>query len=286
MKNDKYEDENENVNSVNTEILKLKKTAIKLVVGGVILLIVLIIVFGSFYTIPAGYRGVLLTFDKPSATAFGEGLHVKIPIIQKVVKMDTRTQKYESDLTAASSDLQDVMTKIAINYHLSPESTVDIYRTIGIDYANKIIYPLEQEANKASTAQFTAEELITKREIVRTNMEKILREKLAPRGIVVESISIVNFKFSDVFSNAIEQKVTATQLKLKAVQDLERIKVEAEQRVTQATAEAEAIKIQAEAVTQQGGKDYVQLQWILKWNGQQPQVVGSNTPLINLGPLV
>jgi regulator of protease activity HflC (stomatin/prohibitin superfamily) len=249
---------------------------------GVIVIILLTVIFGTLYTIPAGYKGVLLTFNKPSEVAKGEGLHFKIPIVQSVVKMDTRTIKYEADLTAASKDLQDVSTKIAINYHLSPDNVVEVYRGIGIDYASKIIYPLEQESNKAATAQFVAGELITKREEVKSNMETLLREKLSPRGIVVESISIIDFKFSPSFSQAIEAKVTAEQNALAAKNKLEQVKYEAEQRISQANGEAEAIKIQAQAIQSQGGKDYVELQRIAKWNGAYPSVVGASSPIIDM----
>ena len=258
----------------------------KLIIKGIsyifIGIVILIILFGTIYTIPAGHKGVLLTFNKPSDVAKGEGLHFKIPLIQSVIKMDTRTIKYEADLTAASKDLQDVSTKIAINYHLSPDSVVEVYRGIGIDYASKIIYPLEQESNKASTAQFVAGELITKREEVKSNMETLLREKLAPRGIVVESISIIDFKFSPSFSQAIEAKVTAEQNALAAKNKLEQVKYEAQQRIEQAQGEAEAIKIQAQAIQSQGGKDYVELQRIARWDGKYPMVVGSSSPIVDL----
>jgi regulator of protease activity HflC (stomatin/prohibitin superfamily) len=242
-----------------------------------IALILLVIFFGCWYTIPAGHKGIVLTFSKPSDVAKGEGLHFKIPIVQSVVKMDTRTIKYEADLTAASKDLQDVSTKIAINYHLSPDSVVEVYRGIGIDYAAKIIYPLEQESNKASTAQFVAGELITKREEVKSNMETLLREKLAPRGIVVESISIIDFKFSPSFSQAIEAKVTAEQNALAAKNKLEQVKYEAEQRIAQAEGEARAIEIQVRSINQAGGDNYVKLKEIEKWSGNLPYVVGGNS---------
>jgi regulator of protease activity HflC (stomatin/prohibitin superfamily) len=197
--------------------------------------------------------------------------------------MDTRTQKYEASLTAASQDLQDVNTKIAINYHLSPDSVPDIYRTIGVNYADKVIYPLEQESNKAATAQFTAEQLVTKREQVKEMMKTTLQEKLAPRGIIVEEISIVDFAFSPSFSQAIEAKVTAEQNALGAKNKLEQIKYEAEQRVTQAKGEADAIAIQAQAITAQGGKDYVSLQAIQKWNGVLPIYTGGGVvPFIDI----
>lgn len=249
------------------------------------IIVVLVILFGAFYIISAGERGVLLTFGKPDMSAKGEGIHFKIPIVQKIIKMDTKTQKYEADLTAASKDLQDVKTKIAINYHLLPESTPNIVQDIGIDYAEKVIYPLEQETNKGITAQYTAEELITKRDMVREGMKESLTEKLRPRGIIVEEVSIIDFSFSPVFTQAIEAKVTAEQNALAAKNKLAQVDYEAQQRVTQANGEAEAIRIQTEAINKAGGSAYVQLQAIQKWDGKMPFVIGGNSmPIINLNP--
>jgi len=259
--------------------LKAVKYFMYFFIGGFIYLTL----FSTFYTISAGERGVLLTFGKPDVIPKTEGIHFKIPFVQQVAIMNIKTQKYEAELSAASKDLQDVSTKIAINYRLIPEQTVTIYQTIGFGYADTIIQPLEQEINKAVTSQFTAEELITKREAVRAEMKKQLQEKLLPRNIVVEEVSIVNFKFSESFSKAIEEKVTAEQQALTAKNKLEQVKYEAQQRVAQATAEAEAIKIQAQAIQAQGGKDYVQLQAISKWNGIMPQFVGSGAvPFLNI----
>lgn len=262
---------------------ELKSIIKKVIISSIVGILCLIVIFGTFYTITAGYRGVILTFGKPTMIDMGEGLHIKIPLVQKVIKMNVKTQKYEADLTAASKDLQDVKTKIAINYHIVPEKVPEIYRDIGINYAETLIYPYEQETNKGITSQFTAEELITKREVVRDKMRIDLADKLRPRGIVVEEVSIINFEFSTSFTQAIEQKVTAEQLAFAAKNKLEQIKYEAQQRVTQATAEAEAIKIQAQAIQAQGGKDYVQLQAITKWNGVMPTFVGGGAiPFINI----
>lgn len=258
---------------------------IKIFILIMITIIIFISLFGSFYIIEAGQRGIILTFGNPDMSPKSEGLHFKIPIVQSIVKMDIKTQKYEADASAASKDLQTVTSKIVTNYHLESASVPTIYKEIGIDYQTRVIQPLEQEIVKASTAKYTAEELITKRELVRLEIKQTLHDRLLPRGIVVEEVSITNFDFSPSFNAAIEAKVTAEQNALAAKNKLEQVKYEAEQRIAQATAEAEAIRIQAQAITAQGGKDYVQLQWILKWNGEQPKVVGSNTPLINLGGL-
>lgn len=243
---------------------------------------VLTIVFSSAYIIKAGERGVLLTFGKASDVAIGEGLHFKVPFAQKIVKMDVKTQKYEAKAAAASSDLQTVTTDIAVNYHLTPEAVPRLYREIGIDYQARIIQPLEQEVVKATTATFTAEELITRREEVRLHIKNLIHERLAPRDIIVEEVSITNFDFSPSFNAAIEAKVTAEQNALAAKNKLEQIKYEAEQRVTQATAEATAIKIQADAIQSQGGLEYVQLQAITKWNGVLPQFTGGAIPFIQV----
>lgn len=261
---------------MNKEEVDLKKV-FKYVLLGVLV----IILISSFYTIPAGKRGVLLTFGKPSMEAIGEGLHIKVPLIQQIVKVDIKTQKYEADASAASRDLQVVTSKIATNYHLVGDSVPKLYQEIGLDYAAKVIMPMEQEVVKATTAKFTAEELITKREDVRVEIKQLLTERLAVRGIIVEEVSIVNFDFSPAFNTAIEAKVTNEQKALAAKNKLLQVEYEAQQRVTQAKGEADAIAIQAQAINAQGGKDYVQLQAIAKWSGNLPVFVGSqNMPFI------
>jgi regulator of protease activity HflC (stomatin/prohibitin superfamily) len=164
-----------------------------------IFIILIIGVFNTFYTVQAGDRAVVLTWGSPNMVPIGSGLHLKIPFAQDVVKMTVQTQKYEAELSAASKDLQDVNTKIAINYHIVPEKMPEIYRDIGINYAEKVIYPYEQETNKGITSQFTAVELITEREQVRERMKTDLAAKLKPRGIIVEEVSIINFAFSPSF---------------------------------------------------------------------------------------
>lgn len=255
---------------------------VSLAVIGIILLIIL---SGSLYIVPAGERGVLLTFGKPSMDAVGEGLHVKVPIAQKVKKMEVRTQKIEVGADSASKDLQDVQTTIALNFHLMPESTPKLYQEIGKSYKERIIDPAIQESVKAVTAKFTAEELITRRPEVRAGIQEELRKKLANYYVAVDDLNIVNFQFSEEFDKAIEQKVTAEQQALKAERDLDRIKIEKEQIITQAQAEAEALRLQKAEIT----PDLISLREIEvqrlaieKWNGILPQVTGDAIPFIDI----
>jgi regulator of protease activity HflC (stomatin/prohibitin superfamily) len=262
-----------------TDDMRAKLNVVKnlSVLAGIV--VIAVVMSGVFYTIEAGQRGVLLTFGKPDIEAKIEGLHFKIPLIQAVVKMNVKTQKYAADADASSKDLQMVSTQIAVNYHILPEKMPTIYKELGLSYSDNVIQPAVQEVVKASTAQFRAEELITKRETAKDNILVMLKERLQPRGIVVEDISITHFEFSKTFNEAIEAKVTAEQMALAAKNKLEQVKYEASQSIEKAKGEAEAIKIQAQAIQTQGGKDYVQLQAVLKWDGKLPHYVGGGGPI-------
>lgn len=255
----------------------------KIITHLVVALVLLVVLLGSFGTVPVGHKGIRLTVDKISGVV-ENGFYMKIPFAQKIVKMNVQTQKEEIDAEAASKDLQNVSAKVALNYNLYPDKVAELYSRIGNDYKSRIIAPAIQEAVKSATAKYTAEELITKRAEVRDNMKASLVARLATDFIQVSEVSIVNFDFSNSFNQAIEAKVTAEQDALAAKNKLEQVKFEAEQRVASAEAEARAIKIQAEAVTQQGGKDYVQLKAIEKWDGHLPQqmIPGSTVPFLNL----
>ena len=214
-----------------------------------------------------------------------EAWEVKLAIVQAIVKMSVQTQKEEKKgVDGASQDLQNVTSDVAINYHLDSVKVNRIYQTLKMEYSLRVIEPTIEEYVKKTTAEFTAEELITKRAEVKENLKLGITNALLDHGIIVETMYITNFQFSKQFDLAIEAKVTAEQKALEAKNDLERVKMEAEQRITQAKAEAEAIKIQAQAITQQGGKDYVQLKAIEKWDGSVPSqmIPGGTVPFINL----
>lgn len=245
-----------------------------------IVFIAFIIIFSAFGTIGAGERGVLLQFGAVQDKVFDEGLYIKIPFIQNVVKMDVKIQKDEVPASAASKDLQIVTSRIALNYHLAPDLVNKIWQKVGKNYNVRIISPSIQEAVKAVTARFTAEELITKREEVKEQIKINLAERLLEHSIIVDEFNIIDFEFSKAFNEAIEAKVTAEQLKLKADRDLERIKIEAEQRIADAQGKAEAIRIEAKALMQ--NPKVVELRWIEKWNGKVPTYWGQASPFIGL----
>jgi prohibitin 2 len=249
--------------------------------------LILVLTLNPFVVIGAGERGVVMNFGAVQKEILNEGLHIRIPIMQKVVIMNVQVQKGEGQGDAASKDLQQVTTNVAINYHLDPLKVAHIYQTIGTfdQVGERIILPAVSESVKAATAQYTAEELISKRQEVREKIRQLLLVRLAVYGVIVDDFSIVNFAFSREFSNAIESKTTAEQLKLKAERDLERIRIEADQKILQAQAEAESLRLQKENVTENLIKlrqIEMQQRAIEKWDGKLPQVTGAATPFIDL----
>ncbi len=231
----------------------------------------LILFFGSFKLVPAGSVGVVTRFSAVNRVVY-PGILLKIPLIEGVTTMDTRTQKDQVDAEAASSDLQTIHSTIAVNYHLEGARAVDVYQNIGTDYQEKVIAPAIQESFKAITAKYTAEKLITQREQLREEGQDSLREKLKQYHIVVDNFNIVNFDFSADFNNAIEQKQVAQQ-------NLEKAKIEAETASTQAQGQANAQKIlrDNESLT----PEYLQFLAVQKWDGKLP-LSTSGVPFLNL----
>jgi len=254
------------------------------------ILIVILLFFRPFVQIGAGERGVVMNFGAVQDTVLDEGLHLRVPIMQSIVAVDVKVQKSESEAAAASSDLQDVSSKVALNYHIMPDKANIVYQTIGIAFKERIIDPAVHEVVKAVTAKYTAEELITKRPAVSDAMKTALTERLLMHNIAVDAFSIVGFSFSKIFMEAIESKQTAEQLALKARRDLDRIKIEAEQKITAARAEAESLRLQRANISAdliELRKIEANLKAIEKWNGILPQVTGSGAvPFIGVGEQV
>lgn len=258
------------------------KRAIKKGPGRNILIIgislLLLIMFRPWVQIGAGERGIVLNFGAVQDRVLGEGMHFRIPIMQEVVIMDVKVQKVQTDASSASSDLQDVTLSVALNYHIIPDKANQVYQNIGVHYKERIIDPAIHEVTKAVSAEYTAEELITKRPEVSAEMKKELSDKLMESNIYVDAVSIVTFSFSTVFMDAIEAKQTAEQHALKAKRDLDRIRIEAEQTIAAATAEAEALRLQKMNISPdliELRKIEANLKAIEKWDGILPNVTGA-----------
>ena len=249
-----------------------------------LLLPLIVAVFESFTVVPAGHVGVQVTMGTVNQTALHSGVNFVNPI-SSVKDVEIRVKRADlSGASASTKDLQQVHTDIVVQYRMSPEKVPYIYSQFGLNVDDKILGPGVNEAFKAVTAHYNSEELITKRDVVSAEILDHVKTKVAPFDIEVQGISLVNFGFSADYQKAIEAKVIATQSKLKAEQDLDRIKVEAQQAIATAEGRAKAIQIETQAINSQGGAAYVQLEAIKKWDGKLPNVNGGGAvPFINVG---
>lgn len=276
----------------------------------VVVLLLIVLGMNAFATVPVGSTGILLTFGKVEDTALSEGVHFKIPFAQRIISIDNRVKKLELSTEAFSKDIQTVSATLAVNYRLQTDKTFSIYKTTGLLYEENIIIPATHEVLKSVCAQYTAEELISKRAESSDMMRDELDAKLNDIGITITDFNIIDFDFSDEFISAVESKQVAEQLKKKAATenetaiaqaerekqvsikqseaDAERVRIEAEAKAQSvliaAQAEAEATKLAADAesyrletISKYITEGIIQMTISEKWDGQLPTIVGTDT---------
>ena len=270
---------------------------------------VILIVASCFSSVPTGHTGILTTFGKVEDVTYEAGVHFILPW-QKVVNMDNRVQKLTKNLDAFSSDIQEVTLIYTLNYRIESSQAQKLYSTVGTNYAVTIIEPKIEDAVKTITAQYNAENLVSKRAELGDKIEGLLTESLSTYNIIVTSTAVENLDFTDEFTNAVEAKQVAEQNKIKAKTEQERQTMEKEEELKrnkaaaesaaavaeieanaaatvakiQANADMEVSKIQADAAEYAGQreaamnkaisesltKELIDYYYIKQWNGELP----------------
>lgn len=244
-------------------------------------LLALITVFSSFYTIKSTERGVLSTFGKISSGVIEDGLHVKIPFIQTIKKVNVQQKKFDGTENSYTRDVQTSEVQYTINYDLVRENVNNLIRNVGDDYHNRIVVPFIRSAMKQAFGNFAATEIVENRDAVRREIESMLRRTLDSNYFVNIQFQLVNIDFDDDFENAIKEKQVAEQQALKAKNVTIQIEEQAKQTKIRAEADAEAIRIKAKAL--ESNPKLVEYEAVQKWDGKMPQyMMGNSLPLINL----
>jgi regulator of protease activity HflC (stomatin/prohibitin superfamily) len=242
--------------------------------------------------VDAGNVGVVTKWGEIQEVALQEGIHFRMPVQTQIINISTRVHRMEASATASSKDLQVVSTRIVLNYRLDAARMVEVFRNVGtrLTVEHTIIDPALQESLKQATAQYTAEELITKRQQVKETLSASITETLGKSDVLVTELSITDFQFAAEYQQAVESKQVAEQRALTAKNDLARIKVEAEQAEAKAqgTANAMLARAEAEAKAQELlrktiSAEIVYLRAVEKWDGKQPAVVGEGGAILDLG---
>lgn len=289
----------------------VKKPVLITVAVAVVAIIVLLIRFSPFVTVPTGHTGVVTTFGRVEDKVLSEGFHVKNPI-QQVIMMDNRTQKATLNMQAFSSDIQQVDIVLSVNYSVDKPTVQNLYKNVGVSYYETVMLPRIQECTKSVFTQYTAEKLMEVRSSLSSQIKSLLVPEMKEYGVLIASVTVENVDFTDAFTDAVEAKQVALQKKLKteteqaelvsvaestAERDLIAARTDAEKRAIIAEAEANVAKIQADAeayVTRVQSEAEAAANELIaasltdslidfteasRWNGELPQIVGSGAAL-------
>ena len=247
------------------------------IVGGVAFVVIaLVAAFSSVVIINAGEVGVVRRLGEIRENTLPEGMHWTVPFVDSVNRVDVRVQITEVEASAATRDLQDVSIAFAVNYSVDPTYAVYLQRTVGSAYEFVVLQPAIQESLKANVANYTSEEIITRRSEVADGVLDRLQRSMAPYGIIIREINITDLRFSHEFNQAIEARNVAEIEVRTAQQELARIEVEAQQRIVEAEAEAEVMRLQNQEIT----PEVLQKKWIQNWNGILPTVMGGDSTMM------
>ena len=243
-------------------------------------LALLICLLGCFVMIPTGYTGVVTTFGKVQDETLEAGLHI-VPPWYTIVKMDNRTQRGSLQTECFSSDIQQVNVIMSVNYSIDKETAEELYRSVGVEYYDNIVYPRILECTKACFSQYTAESLVANRSILSEKIMSELSADMRTYGVKITAVSIEDIDFTDAFTDAVEAKQVAEQDKLRAAIEQEQLTLEAqaaaERAVLEAQSKLEVSKLEAEAneaLEKSFSDKLLQYYYIQAWNGELPKYVG------------
>lgn len=279
-----------------------------LIIAGVVVLALVLIGTLCTATVQTGYTGIVTTFGKVENMTLEAGLHLKSPF-QQIISMDNREQKTTFTTEAFSSDIQQVNITGSINYAINKSTAMNLFKEVGTDYFNKLVYPRMLEITKGVFSKYTAENLVANRQKLSESIRDGLSEELQSYGINVISLSIENLDFTDAFTDAVEAKQVAAQRKLQAEieqaqmtmetqQQAERQRINAEAAANvakiNADADAYAMKVRSEAeaeankmIAESLTENLIRANEIKSWDGKLPVYMagegGTTIPVLQFG---
>ena len=269
------------ITNTGKEVKNMDKNGVAGVVTVLILFVIAVLLCNPIVVVGVGQRGVKVTLGKVSPESLGEGMHFIMPYIQRIAKMDVKTQKYTTQTHVYTKDIQQAKISYVVNYNLVADSAYRMYQEVGMDYVSKVINPVLEGTIKDVIGKWNAQDLVANREEATNDILAKLKDQLTERYVNVTDFQIIDIGYSEVFERAIESKVTAEQDALKAKNKTVQIQEEAKQKVISAEAEAKSMSIRANALTQ--NKALVEYEAVQKWNGILPQyMMGNSVPFINL----
>lgn len=230
-----------------------------------------VIMLSACSVVGPGERGVRVSLGKAGNEVLQSGAYVWVPFLYGMQTLNVQIQKNEVETSASSKDMQEITTHLAINWSLTPDKVVDVYKTIGDedDIVNRIIQPAVSEALKAASAKKTAEEILNKRLELKTEIDTMLKERLSKYGVTLNDVSIVNLTFSKEFTDAVERKQIAEQRSKQSIYEAEKAEHDAVSMVNTAKGQAEAQRLLKATIS----PEVLKMRYLEKWDGKLPTVM-------------
>jgi prohibitin 2 len=269
-----------------------KKLPLGKIIGwSVVGFILLVLILGTFTTISPQERGIVVRLGEIRGT-LDSGLNFKLPIVDKIVKMDTSTNAIKGTELGYSKDAQTVSFEATVTYAIDPLEVTNIYKEFKRDYESRVIVPAIKESIKTIASKYTAQGIIDNRALLSIEMKDLFAQQVLARGFIVDSVAITNIDFDDAYEEAIKQKQIAEQTALQQINVTKQEEEKKKQEILKAQALSEKTRLEAQALASQQGNEVIEkiyaeaaLEAAKKWNGQLPtqMIPGSTLPFIQLG---
>lgn len=235
-----------------------------------------------FVIVDTGHRGIVTKFGEVIGEPLEEGMHFRMPFVDHIIEIDTRTQRQDDKTVTYTKDVQQVTVASTVNYNLKRTAAGDVYKDVGVDWENIILSPALNGIIKETIGKWDAVDLVENRDKAANDILESLKVALDPRGVTISNFEIIDVKFNKQFEEAVEAKVTAVQHAAEAKNKTIQVEEEARQRVIAAKADAEALRIKNIALAQ--SPRLIEYEAVKKWDGKLPvqMIPGSSVPFINL----
>ena len=280
----------------------IKKSMIYTGLASIVAIFGFIVAWSSWYVTAEGHADVVKRFSKAIYIA-EPGLNFKIPLVDTTTTIEVRTLRNSETMEASTAEQMPITVAASMNWTAHKASLLSLFKDYGSldQFESRVIDPRFRAIVKETTAKFTAEDTIGKRDIVTSKIRDSLIESCKDLPIDISAVNIENIILPANYLKSIETKQTNKNLADAEVFKLQQQNLEAQRAVNTATAEADSIKVKAiaesEAIKLKGdaeahaieakakalgsNSNIVALTQAQQWNGVLPStIMGSNVPML------